>query len=59
MARIEPCPTLVTVAEPQHQIRALHSASTVTVYQAYGPKTGLPAAWDGRFPTAWQRDRMT
>ncbi|MER7195679.1 DUF4291 domain-containing protein [Streptomyces flaveolus] len=47
------------MAEPQHQIRALFTASTVTVYQAYGPEIGLPAARDGRFPVAWQRDRMT
>lgn len=51
--------TLVTVAEPQHQIRALYTASTVTVYQAYGPEIGLPAARGGRFPAAWKRDRMT
>jgi uncharacterized protein DUF4291 len=52
-------PTLVTVAEPKHQIRALHTASTVTVYQAYAPEIGLPAAQEGRFPATWQRDRMT
>ncbi|GAA3077100.1 DUF4291 domain-containing protein [Streptomyces olivoverticillatus] len=45
--------------EPQHRIRALHSASTVTVYQAYTPAIGLPAARDGRFPGMWKRDRMT
>ncbi|MFG3056355.1 DUF4291 domain-containing protein [Kitasatospora sp. NPDC048239] len=45
--------------EPKHQIRALHTASTVTVYQAYSPEIGLPAARDGRFPPAWRRDRMT
>ncbi|MFK4265890.1 DUF4291 domain-containing protein [Streptomyces milbemycinicus] len=45
--------------EPRHQIRALHTDSTVTVYQAYAPHLGLPAARDGRFPTAWKRDRMT
>ncbi|MEU5643949.1 DUF4291 domain-containing protein [Streptomyces milbemycinicus] len=45
--------------EPRHQIRALHTESTVTVYQAYAPHLGLPAARDGRFPTAWKRDRMT
>ncbi|MEU1785505.1 DUF4291 domain-containing protein [Streptomyces sparsogenes] len=44
---------------PPHQIRALHTASTVTVYQAYAPHLGLPAARDGRFPAAWKRDRMT
>lgn len=45
--------------EPRHRIRAVHSAATVTVYQAYPPAIGLPAARDGRFPAAWKRDRMT
>ncbi|MFF3763106.1 DUF4291 domain-containing protein [Streptomyces sp. NPDC001922] len=45
--------------EPKHQIRALHTDSTVTVYQAYAPGLGLPAAREGRFPAAWKRDRMT
>lgn len=31
----------------------------MTVYQAYRPEIGLPAARDGRFPTEWKRDRMT
>ncbi|MFF5495096.1 DUF4291 domain-containing protein [Streptomyces aquilus] len=44
---------------PPHQIRAVHTPSTVTVYQAYSPVIGVPAARDGRFPTAWKRDRMT
>ncbi|WP_431983515.1 DUF4291 domain-containing protein [Streptomyces qinglanensis] len=44
---------------PPRRIRALHSASTVTVYQAYAPRLGVPAARDGRFPAAWKRDRMT
>ncbi|MBV2152498.1 DUF4291 domain-containing protein [Kitasatospora sp. SUK 42] len=44
---------------PKHEIRALHTDSTVTVYQAYTPEIGLPAARDGRFPEAWKRDRMT
>lgn len=35
---------------PQHEIRALHTDTTVTVYQAYSPALGLPAARDGRFP---------
>ncbi|WP_447036741.1 DUF4291 domain-containing protein [Streptomyces sp. DSM 118878] len=42
-----------------HQIRALHTESTITVYQAYAPEIGVPAARDGRFPAAWKRDRMT
>ncbi|MEV6778642.1 DUF4291 domain-containing protein [Streptomyces syringium] len=45
--------------EPSHRIRALHTDSTVTVYQAYSPVIGVPAARDGRFPAAWKRDRMT
>ncbi|MFC0599959.1 DUF4291 domain-containing protein [Streptomyces palmae] len=47
------------MAEPKHQIRAVHTASTITVYQAYAPGIGLPAARDGRFPAAWKRERMT
>lgn len=31
----------------------------MTVYQAYAPEIGVPAARDGRFPAAWKRDRMT
>lgn len=46
-------------APPTHQIRALHTESTVTVYQAYAPEIGEPAARTGRFPSAWKRDRMT
>ncbi|MFI5619457.1 DUF4291 domain-containing protein [Streptomyces sp. NPDC051567] len=44
---------------PPRGIRAAHTADTVTVYQAYGPHLGLPAARDGRFPPAWKRERMT
>lgn len=44
---------------PTHQIRAVHTDTTVTVYQAYTPSIGIPAARDGRFPAAWKRDRMT
>jgi hypothetical protein len=45
--------------EPHRGIRALHTASTITVYQAYAPEIGLPAIRDGRFPAAWKPDRMT
>ncbi|MEK9521337.1 DUF4291 domain-containing protein [Streptomyces sp. NPDC087908] len=45
--------------EPKYRIRALHTDRTVTVYQAYRPGIGLPAAREGRFPAAWKRDRMT
>ncbi|MFI0237184.1 DUF4291 domain-containing protein [Streptomyces sp. NPDC016845] len=44
---------------PRHEIRARYTDSTVTVYQAYAPEIGLPAARDGRFPAGWKRDRMT
>ncbi|MFE5509926.1 DUF4291 domain-containing protein [Streptomyces sp. NPDC056529] len=45
--------------EPKYRIRALHTERTVTVYQAYRPAIGLPAAREGRFPAVWKRDRMT
>ncbi|MEU6476605.1 DUF4291 domain-containing protein [Streptomyces sp. NPDC047017] len=45
--------------EPRYRIRAVHTESTITVYQAYTPGIGLPAARKGRFPAAWKRDRMT
>jgi Domain of unknown function (DUF4291) len=47
------------VTHPRYQIRALHTDSTVTVYQAYSPAIGLPAARDGRFSVGWRRERMT
>ncbi|MFD8635215.1 MULTISPECIES: DUF4291 domain-containing protein [unclassified Streptomyces] len=46
-------------AVPTRQIRAAHTDTTVTVYQAYAPHLGDPAARDGRFPAAWKRERMT
>ncbi|MGW6026083.1 DUF4291 domain-containing protein [Streptomyces sp. NPDC055099] len=49
----------LTTAPPTHQIRALHTESTITVYQAYAPEIGEPAARTGRFPATWKRDRMT
>ncbi|WP_416977074.1 DUF4291 domain-containing protein [Streptomyces sp. T028] len=45
--------------EPQRGIRAAYAESTITVYQAYSPEIGLPAAREGRFPAVWKRDRMT
>ncbi|WP_200300889.1 DUF4291 domain-containing protein [Streptomyces adelaidensis] len=49
----------VTTTEPKFRIRARHTEDTVTVYQAYRPEIGGPAARAGRFPAAWKRDRMT
>ncbi|MFK0266455.1 DUF4291 domain-containing protein [Streptomyces angustmyceticus] len=51
--------TPVHPAEPLRRIRARYTDTTVTVYQAYSPALGLPAARDGRFPAAWKRERMT
>ncbi|KUO18048.1 DUF4291 domain-containing protein [Streptomyces dysideae] len=45
--------------EPEFRVRARHTESTVTVYQAYHPGIGGPAARNGRFPSSWKRDRMT
>ncbi|GGN32948.1 hypothetical protein GCM10011578_072210 [Streptomyces fuscichromogenes] len=45
--------------QPQRGIRAAHTDSTITVYQAYSPEIGLPAVREGRFPAVWKRDRMT
>lgn len=46
-------------APPHRQVRALHTATTVTVYQAYRPEIGDHAAEHGRFPESWSRSRMT
>ncbi|MFD6248356.1 DUF4291 domain-containing protein [Streptomyces roseolus] len=59
MAHVKRCDQPDPVTEPKHQIRALQTDATVTVYQAYSPEIGLEAARDGRFPAAWRRDRMT
>ncbi|MEU6315307.1 DUF4291 domain-containing protein [Streptomyces sp. NPDC047014] len=44
---------------PVRRIRAAHTDTTLTVYQAYAPRLGVPAARDGRFPADWKRERMT
>ncbi|WP_431032827.1 DUF4291 domain-containing protein [Streptomyces sp. P6-2-1] len=46
-------------AVPPYEIRARHTEETLTVYQAYRPSLGGPAARDGRFPAEWGRGRMT
>ncbi|MFD9396663.1 DUF4291 domain-containing protein [Streptomyces sp. NPDC060000] len=45
--------------EPKFRVRAVHTESTITVYQAYRPEIGNAAARTGRFPSAWSRERMT
>jgi hypothetical protein len=47
------------VSVPQRQIRAVHTADTITVYQAYPPQIALPALAGGRFVAPFTRDRMT
>jgi Domain of unknown function (DUF4291) len=54
-----PTANLALMEQPKYGIRALHTRSTITVYQAYAPAIGLPAARDGRFPASWKRERMT
>jgi hypothetical protein len=49
----------VPATEPRFRVRARHTATTLTVYQAYRPGIGGPAARTGRFPASWKRDRMT
>ncbi|MEV6109356.1 DUF4291 domain-containing protein [Streptomyces sp. NPDC051940] len=44
---------------PERQIRASHTDETVTVYQAYNPQIGEPAARTGRFGAGFRRGRMT
>ncbi|MFE2697222.1 DUF4291 family protein [Streptomyces mirabilis] len=48
-----------TPALTQRTVRALHTASTITVYEAHSPETGLPAVRQGRCPAGWKPDRMT
>lgn len=51
-------PAPVQLAEPLRRIRAAYTDRAVTVYQAYAPSLGLPAAREGRFAAAWKRERM-
>ena len=44
---------------PRRQIRAVHTAETITVYQAYSPEIAEPAVRAGRFVPPFKRDRMT
>ncbi|MEU2392489.1 DUF4291 domain-containing protein [Streptomyces sp. NPDC007369] len=59
MSDSTPVPAPAAQTAPHRRIRAAHTDSTITVYQAYAPRLGLPAARDGRFPAAWKRERMT
>jgi len=44
---------------PYHQIRAVYTAETITVYQAYAPAIARPALTAGRFVAPFKRERMT
>ncbi|MFC1429221.1 DUF4291 domain-containing protein [Streptacidiphilus sp. N1-3] len=44
---------------PRRQIRAAHTAATITVYQAYAPAIAVPAVEGGRFGAGFKRGRMT
>jgi hypothetical protein len=48
-----------SVPVPARQIRALYSAETITVYQAYNGHIARPALAAGRFTGSFKRDRMT
>ena len=41
------------------EIRALHDRDSITVYQAYTPEIGVPAAEQGTFVPPFSRTRMT
>jgi hypothetical protein len=47
------------VSVPARQIRAVYSAGSITVYQAYRPGIADPAVAAGRFVAPFERDRMT
>jgi hypothetical protein len=47
------------VSTAPHEIRAVHDAETITVYQAYGAAIALPALDAQRFVPPFKRDRMT
>src|SRR5689334_19006154 len=47
------------VSVPARQIRAVYTAETITVYQAYPPEIAEPALAAGRLVPPFKRDRMT
>jgi hypothetical protein len=44
---------------PKQQVRAVHDADTITVYQAYPPAIADAALRAGRFVAPFKRERMT
>ena len=51
--------TILVVTVPARQIRARHTPTTITVYQAYRPEIADPALAAGRFVPPFSRSRMT
>lgn len=47
------------VSVPARQIRAVHTADSITVYQAYPPEIAQPSLAAGRFVAPFRRGRMT
>lgn len=47
------------VGVPVRQVRAVYSAESITVYQAYPPQIAEPAVAAGRLVPPFSRDRMT
>lgn len=51
--------SMAPVSVVTREIRALYSAETITVCQAYSPEIAYPAAAAGRFSDGYDRGRMT
>jgi hypothetical protein len=47
------------VVAPARQVRAVYTAESIVVYQAYSPQIAEPAVAAGRFVAPFSRDRMT
>jgi hypothetical protein len=52
-------PIINRMEVPQRQIRAVYTAETITVYQAYSAAIAGPAVLAGRFVGPFRLDRMT
>jgi hypothetical protein len=50
---------IFSVTVPAHQVRALYTTDTITVYQAYPPEIALASLAAGRFVAPFKRNRMT
>ncbi|MGI9598720.1 MAG: DUF4291 domain-containing protein [Acidimicrobiales bacterium] len=50
---------MVDVRVPFREIRAVHTDTSIIVYQAYSPSIAAPALATGRLAAPFKRDRMT